>query len=294
MKKFLAMALAVIMTCGVMTACGDDASSTESKKDESSAATTTTTAAPETTPAPAETEDASSEDDTPKPRDISEAKDELKFYDNASVTFTVGEVPEYVSMFNEAKKDKEGNEVYPGDEGYTGDEAVLEFSVEELAGVPMLKVNNLPKEDGTYNGSKIRFDMGKIFEGQEDKLADIFSIKADIVIVANDEVTWDDGTTAMTTGWCGGAFGTNNNKEWNGNMMEWSTNESVSTWAYVELTARPGIKTDADGNPTAASFNKDFETNYLTLMQWGLSHDTDLYIADIVFENEAGEVITLD
>lgn len=295
MKKFLAMALAVIMTCGVMTACGEDDSSTESKKDDSAAATTaaTTTAAPETTTAPAESEDASSETEV-KPRDISEAKGELKYYDNASLTFTVGDVPEYVSMFNEAKKDADGNEVYPGDEGYTGDEAILEFSVEELSGVPMLKVSNVAKADGTYNGSKIRFDMAKIFEGKEDKLAEIFSIKADIVLVANDEVTWDDGTTAMTTGWCGGAFGTNNNGDWNGNMMEWSTNESVSTWAYVDLTARPGIKTDADGNPTTASFNKDYETNYLTLMQWGVTHDVDLYVADIVFENEAGEVITLD
>ena len=295
MKKLLAAALAVIMTCSVMTACGNDESSSDTGSSNDSSTTTTTPAAttPAETPAsseegdsPSESEGDGSEEDVPQPRDISEAAGELKYLEGASITFDgMEEAPAYVSMFNEEK-----GGLTPTDEGYDGDEAILEFSIEEVSGVDMLKVNNVPKDDGTYNGSKIRFDMNQICEGQEDKLADIFTVKADLILVAKDEATNDQGESALVPGWVGGSFGTNNNGEWNGNMIEWSGNEWTSEWCYVELKITPGIY----GADSTATFNSSYETNYLVLMEWGISHDIDLYIADLVFETEDGTVITVD
>ena len=291
MKKLLAAALAVIMTCSLMTACGNDESSSDnSPADDSSPAATTTTVPAETTTAP-DTTTTVPEAEVEQPRDISEVADELKYNEEASISFAdMTEVPAYVSMFNEAKTDADGNEVYPGDEGYTGDEAVLDIALEELAGIQMLRVDDLPKEDGTYVGTKLRFDMNQIFEGQEDKLAEIFKVSADLIVVAKDEATSEDGTTALVPAWNGGAFGTNNNGDWNGNMASWECNEWVSEWAYIDLQITPGIY----GAESTATFNASYETNYLTLMMWAPSHDVQIYVADIQFTNEAGEVITLD
>ncbi len=323
MKKILAMALALTMTCGVMTACGSDDSS--SSKDDSTTTTTTTTAATTTT-APT-TDDSSSEPDdggeeVAQPKPIEDVAGELLNNENPSVTFTADSDLSWITMFNEgktAKVDGEFVNLYPGDEGYAGDEAILDFSVAELGGVSMLKIDNLGQgndvltftkegSEGVYSdGSsknlwwypKVRFDIGKLFEGQEDKLNEIFTVTMDLVVVGNEPAIADDtaGNVAPTEtnmpGYAGGAFGTNNNEQWNGNALEWSVNEWTSEWAYTELKIRPGI--DAlSGNPKSFAFDKDFETNYLTLMEWGIDHDVDLYIANITFLNENNEVITLD
>jgi len=122
----------------------------------------------------------------------------------------------------------------------------------------------------------------------------IFSVKVDLVAVAKDALAVDDGTGTMVDmmvpGWVGGAFGTNNNKEWNGNMAEWSVNEYANEWAYCEPLCRPGI----DAEAASKGFNSTFETNYLTIMCWAQTHDVDLYIANITFEDADGKVITLD
>lgn len=332
MKKMLAMALALTMTCGVMTACGNDDSST--KKDDSSTTTTTTTTAATTTTAPAEDSSSETDDggeDVAQPKPIEDVADELLNNENPSITFTADSDLSWISMFNEeaVAKDADGNlllnddgtpkKVVPGTEGYSGDEAILEFSVAEVGGISMLKIDNMgqgndvlyqvKEGDETYSDGttekqtwwfpKVRFDMGKLFEGQEDKLNEIFTVTMDLVVVSNAPAMSDDsaGTVAATEtnmpGYAGGAFGTNNNEQWNGNAQEWSVNEWTSEWAYTELKIRPGIDA-ASGNAKSFAFDKDFETNYLTLMEWGIDHDVDLYIANITFLNENGEVITVD
>lgn len=332
MKKILACVLALTMTCGVMTACGSEDSS--SKKDDSSKeTTTTTTTAATTTTAP--TDDSSEDDgngeDVPQPKPFEDIKGELLNFDKASVKFEKDSDISWITMFNEEKpgKDADGKlmldeagapiKVLPGAEGYDGDEAILEFTVEELGGVSMLKINNIGQgndkfyyvkegdaawsdgttEKQTWWNPKIRFDMNKLFEANPDKLNEIFTVKLDLVVVGADPAISDDqaGTVAPSEtnvpGWAGGAFGTNNDNEWNGNAFEWSVNEWTSEWVYTELSIRPGI--DAlSGNLKKAAFDKAFETNYLTLMQWGIAHDIDLYVADISFLNEAGDVITVD
>lgn len=337
MKKILAMVLALTMTCGVMTACGSEDSS--SKKDDSSTTTTTTTTAAETTTAPTEESSSEAGDDSSETGDdnVAQAKPfediagELLNNENPSITFTADSDLSWISMFNEEKVAKDADDqlilnddgtpkkVLPGEEGYSGDEAILEFSVEELGGVSMLKITNVGQGNGvlsyTKEGSdneysdgtsknlwwfpKVRFDMNQLFEGQEDKLNEIFTVTMDLVIVGNAPAIADDtaGNVAPTEtnmpGYAGGAFGTNNNEQWNGNAQEWSVNEWTSEWAYTELKIRPGI--DAlSGNAKSFAFDKEFETNYITLMEWGIDHDVSLYVANITFLNEAGEVITVD
>ena len=319
MKKLLAMALALTFTCAALSACGDtdsessnDANSkaaevsssaadtesvADSTADDSAAESTAESTADSAAESAAEsTADNASSDDAPQPRDISEVSGDLKNYETASLKFTADSDISMFEIFNEPVKDADGNEKLPGEEGYTGNEALVDMSVEELGGVPMLKLKQnyyAKNEDGSnvIQFLKIRCDMSKLFEGQEDKLADIFTVKMDIVCVAADEwVNVDDPSVppAMVPGWCGGAFGTNNNGKWNGNMIEWSVNEFTSTWAATDMKIRPGVK---GGD---AAFNKDNETNYLTFMTWGITHDVDVYIADIQFEDADGNVITLD
>lgn len=283
MKKILAMALALTLTCGVMTACGDDASS-DSSETTTTAATTTTTTAATTTTAPADdssTPDEGGDETGAKP--ISDVSDALLNIENASVTFTAESDISWITMFNE-----EVGGLIPGEEGYTGNEGILDISVAELDEIPMVKIDQQRTAEGAFNVLKLRMDLGKLFEGQEEKLDTIFQVKIDLVCVANDEATLDDGTTVLVPNWQGGAWGTNNNGEWNGNMADWSIGEYVSEWGYSELMIRPGIMSDA------AKFSANHETNYIALQQWVPSHDIDLYIADVVFLDEAGEVITVD
>ena len=292
MKKLLAMALAVIMTCGVMTACGSDDSSEKKETTTTTAAeTTTTTTAAETTT----TTTTTAEPEPEGPAPIEDVVALLANKDKASITFTADSDISYISMFNE-----ERGGVLPGDEGYNGDEAILNFSIEEVAGIPMLKIDEelyMQNEDGSYKhqGFKVRFDMNKLFEGQEEKLPQIFSIKADVIAIASDPASVTNEETGetvemMVPAWNGGAFGTNNNGSWNGNLSDWSVNEFTNEWAYTEILCRPGI----DGENGDKAFNPDFETNYLTFMCWAQSHDVDLYIANVVFEDADGNLITLD
>jgi hypothetical protein len=115
----------------------------------------------------------------------------------------------------------------------------------------------------------------------------IFSVKADLVFVAQDEWESDDGELSLVPGWYGGAFGTNNTGVWNGNMIEINDGEYTSTWRVTETTIRPGVY---GGD---AVFSANNESNYLTLMEWGITHDLDMYIADITFLDEDGNVISV-
>ena len=315
MKKLLACTVAVMMAAAMMTACGDSSSDSSSKKE------TTTTTAAETEAAEteaAESEDAESEateesaadesaaesegDDTEKAAGasftpISGIKDSLKNYEGASITFAADtDVNAFAEMFDEEVGGKK-----PGEEGYEGDEAVCELSVQDVGGVPMMKINELvynAKPDGGYKYliPKIRFDMNKLFKGHEEDMEKVFTIKADLVAIGRNQQLYDTGTMSpITVPWYGGAFGVNNNDVWNGNMAEYSMASTASgeddetawanQWAYTEVMCRPGIM---GGD---AQFSTSFDKNYITLMAWSVQSHIDFYVADIVLMDADGNVI---
>ncbi len=298
MKKILAMTAALTITAMVFTSCGKNGDNTESK-----AATTTTTAA-ETTAPEDTTADETTEDETTAEEDkgsevdnsnwkpLSAIADSLECYDNASVKFAAdSDIKGIVSAFYE-----DSEEAKPGDADYTGDEAKINFSIQEVAGVPMLKCDEeiYDTEDTQNNGHKVlkvKFDMNKLFAAQPELMDDIFNIKMEIVTIAREQAIYDDGLGPVTVGWFGGAMGTNNAGEWNGNMatIEMASDAGdgwCNQWAHSVVNARIGIK-------EKAKFNHANETNFTTVMSWVTKSDIDMYIADIVFEDENGNVIAL-
>ena len=148
MKKFLACALALTLTSAMFASCGssDDSSS---KAEAKTTTTTTTTEATTTTAAPESTADSTAasgtESEGEAAKDISEMPATLKNYEEASVYFKKDmDVASIVEPF--AEKD------------YENDESHVNLSVEELAGIPMLKVETLDQDDqGNYKIPKIKF-----------------------------------------------------------------------------------------------------------------------------------------
>ncbi|MBR1423791.1 MAG: hypothetical protein IJ571_10170 [Ruminococcus sp.] len=323
MKKLLASVLAITMVASMLTACGDsDSSSKAESKSEAETTTTTTTTAEETTttteaePEPEPADSSSEGGDTTAAatgfKPFAEIKDSLADYDNCSLKFAADtDVNAFAEMFNEAVENKNkksahnGETLYPGDEGYTGDEALLTLSVQEVGGIPMMKVDQTLYEDDfgdtVPKTIKLRYDMNKLFAGHEEDMEKIFTIKADVVAIARDNPIFDDGSQGgLGVYWYGGAFGTNNDGEWNGNLIEYSGVSSSSTdsddvewinqWAYMDgMQIRPGIQDPSK----KATFGKDYETNYLTLMVWQVTNNIDLYIADITFLDENNNVIAV-
>ncbi|MBR1739179.1 MAG: hypothetical protein IJ737_02710 [Ruminococcus sp.] len=312
MKKLLACTLALSLSAAMFAGCGGKDDSSSSKKASDSAATNdaATTEAPaetgaaDTTEAPEESGAASEGDDSASGGDAAaevDASDHLslsqintliKDRDTASLKFEMDtDVTQIIEMFNE-----EVAGALPGDvENYLGDEAVVHFSVQEVAGIPMLKcdeeVFEYDPEDVNFNHKtlKLRFDMNKLFAGHEEEMDNIFNAKIELVAIANEQAVYDDGLGPITVGWYGGAFGTNNAGKWNGNLGEWSmASNSGEGWcdqfAYTSANVRIGLKDNA-------KFNHENETNYLTLMAWIVKSDIDLYVADITFEDEDGNVI---
>ena len=179
MKKFLACALALTLTSAMFASCGssdDSSSKAEAKTTTTTTTAATTTEATTTTAAPESTADSTAasgtESEGEAAKDISEMPATLKNYEEASVYFKKDmDVASIVEPF--AEKD------------YENDESHVNLSVEELAGVPMLKVETLDQDDqGNYKIPKIKFHMEKLFEGQEADLEKIFTIKADVVTKA--------------------------------------------------------------------------------------------------------------
>lgn len=90
---------------------------------------------------------------------------------------------------------------------FEDDESHVNLSVEELAGIPMLKVEVLDQDEyGDYKIPKIRIHMEKLFEGHEADLEKIFTVKADVVTKAVGEFTGDDGVSSLVPGNFMGAF----------------------------------------------------------------------------------------
>lgn len=295
MKKVLAMTLALTMTALMFASCGDKS---ETEKKTTTTTTTAQTEAPaEVTPAedetPAETtpeEDAAPEVDNSGWKPLSAIADSLECYDNASLTFAAdSDVTGIITTFYDVS-----DEAKPGEDGYNGDEAKINFSVQEVAGVPMLKCDEeiYDTEDTANNGHKIlkiNVDMNKLFASQPELMEKVFTVKAELVAVAREQAVYDDGMGPVTVSWYGGAIGSNNNGNWNGNTgtIEMASDQGegwCNQWAHTVANARIGIKEQA-------KFSHEYDTNYMTIMAWVVKSDIDLYIADIVFEDEDGNVI---
>lgn len=278
MKKFLACALALTLTSAMFASCGssdDSSSKAEAKTTTTTTTAATTTEATTTTAAPDSTAASGTESEGEAAKDISEMPATLKNYEEASVYFKKDmDVASIVEPF--AEKD------------YENDESHVNLSIEELAGIPMLKVETLDQDNGDYKIPKIKFHMEKFFEGHEADLEKIFTIKADVVTKAVGEFTGDDGTKSLVPGNFMGAFVTQpttgeGENSWN-DLYDFGEAEWTSEWGSYELTMRPGIK---DG----ATFVNSTEPQYVSLMRWGIPNQADFYIADLRFEDEDGNVI---
>ena len=317
MKKFLAAALALTMTAAMFTACGDDSSS--SSKADSTAASSTAEAssaeapsvAEESSAADASSADASSADASSadassadassgdeaaeEPVDISEAAKSLANYDTASLKFTMNTKPELL-VGDMAEMDTTPDE----DDYYPNDESRCAYEMEEVAGVPMIKVTVRDLKDPEdpelgYKIPKIRFKMDKIFEGMEDKLPEVFTIKADVIYRAVGDFTGDDGQTAHVPGNFMGGLAVQAIKDpakpetlsWTAEVAgEIATSEWVSEWGYCELKA--------DAIPVWQAYANSKDPQYFTFMRWSIPNDACFYIADLTFLDEAGNVIAID
>lgn len=285
MKKILACTLALTMTAAMLTSCGNSDDSSSSKAAETTketttttteATTTTTTAAIEESVAESTAESTGGDDSGEAAKPISEMPATLKNYENASVKFKADmDVASVIEPF--AEKD------------YENDESHVNLTVEEVEGVPMIKVEVLDKDDqGNYKIPKIRFNMATLFEGQEDDLEKIFTVKADVVTKAVGTFTADDGTESLVPGNFMGAFVTQpsdgeGNNGWN-DLYDFGEAEWTSEWGSYELVMRPGIK-------PGATFIKTTDPQYVSIMRWGIPNDACFYIADLTFEDEDGNVI---
>ncbi len=311
MKKFLAAALSLTMTAAMFTACGDSSSSS-SKASSSEAETTTTTTAAESSSAAeesaaesgdasaAESGDASaaegsSEEEAAEPVDISECTKELKNYDTASLKFTMDTDPALL-VGDMAEQDTTPDK----DDYYPNDESRCSYEMEEVAGVPMIKVTIRDLKDPEdpelgYKIPKIRFKMNEIFEGIEDKLPTVYTIKADVIYRAVGDFTGDDGTTAHVPGNFMGGIAvqciTDPKKpealSWTDSVAgEVATSEWVSEWGYCELAA--------NDIPIWQAFAESKDPQYFTFMRWSIPNDACFYIADLTFLDENGEVIPIE
>ena len=309
MKKILAAALALTMTAAMFTACGDDSSSssaadTASSTAASSEAEASSEEASSTEEASSEeasstedasSDDASSEEEAAEPVDISEAAKALKNYDTASLKFTMNTKPELL-VGDMAEQDLTPDE----DDYYPNDESRCSYEMEEVAGIPMIKVTVRDLKDPEdpelgYKIPKIRFKMDKIFEGMEDKLPEVFTVKIDVIYRAVGDFTGDDGTTAHVPGNFMGGMAVQAIKDpANPESLSWtaeiagevSTSEWVSEWGYYELVG--------DAITVWQPYANSTDPQYFTFMRWSIPNDACFYIADMTFLDEAGNVIAID
>lgn len=302
MKKLLACTLALTMSALMFASCGDTEDSS-SKKDAADNTTTTTTTEETTTTTTTEAEiensaadstadstadsatDSSAEGDENAAKPISDMPATLKNYEEASVYFSTD--MDVASIIEPFAEDKGSGAYYPNT-----DESEVNLTVEELEGIPMIKVETLTAKtdgDGSYCIPKIRFRMDKFFEGQEADLEKIFTVKADVVTKAVGNFVADDGTESLVPGNFMGAFVTqpadgNGGNSWN-DLYDFGESEWASEWGSYELVMRPGIKAGI------ATFVNTTDPQYVSIMRWGIPNQADFYIADLRFEDEDGNVI---
>ena len=227
-----------------------------------------------------------------QPIDISEMPATLKNYNDTSIKFSTDmDLDAFVQPFAEVKDDGTGPYIENGT-----DESKVTLSVEELAGVPMLRVQTLDWNENSdpagWGIPKIHFDMSKIFADQLDKLPEIFTIKIDFVTKAVGPFTNDEGEEAMVPGNFMGAINVQKYDEEKGapgwdETGSFGEAEWTSEWGSYEVMVRNGLR---DGS----TYLNTSETQYLSIMKWSMPNQADYYIADIKFEDEYGDTIPVN
>ena len=342
MKKLLALTIALTMSAAVLAGCGDTAA--ESSKAETSASTTkaTETEAPKETEAPETTITTEAPKETEEPKETEPAeeaptgaagleaiKDKLKNYENASLKFTLDtDVSQFIYPFAQEStnsltyKDADGNEIEnphkdevhkPGEEGYGGNEALMDISVQDVGGIPMCKFREVYQQWQDANGNvlygqsdeavkpvymlrKWNIDLDKLFAGHEDELAKIFTIKFDVVAIAQEPASSNGELWGTGIYWLGGEMGTNNVEKWSGNLTSFDMSSEkddtagwINQWAYTEIVGRPGVNA---GTTKSFGFEEN-DHNYIFFQTWASTHNqlVDFYIADMVLLDESDNVI---
>ena len=275
MKKILAAILALTMATAAFASCGSNDDAKDSKAETSSSSK----ADESKTESKADDAVSKSEDGKDaKPKPIEEIATTLENQDNASITFSKDfDVAKYVEAL--------------GVNDYKDDESKLNFSVEELAGIPMLKVETLDKNrKGIPKTAKFHLLMNKLFEGHEDQLEKIFSIDAEIIVKAAEKVKDDEGQEKLAPAFYGGKIivqpydEAEKTQAWK-ELDEYEGNEWVSEWNYKKVTGIAGAS-------PASSFKNTKEPQYLAFMQWRAHENLDdIYIANITFYDQDGNVI---
>ena len=279
MKKILAAILALTMATTVLASCGSEdnssstaettSSATESKADDTASKTES-----KADDAVSKSEDGKEE----KPKPIEEIATTLENQDKASITF------------NKNMKLEEIVEPLAAND-YKDDESKIKMSVEELAGIPMLRVQVLDKNrKGLPKVAKFHLMMNKLFEGHEDLLPNIFSVDVELVSKAVTKVKDDDGNEKLAPSYFAGKIiaqpydEEEKSQKWE-ELEEYEGNEWVSEWSYKKVTGMPGVK-------ASSSFKNTKEPQYFAFMQWRAhASDVDLYIANITFYDKDGNVI---
>ena len=112
--------------------------------------------------------------------------------------------------------------------------------------------------------------------------------------IAVQPVTNEDGSIGQPTiYWLGGEFGSNDYEEWTGNFTDFSmgsTRDDAAGWADQWATNSVTGRILKDG---AKFGNEDAVQNYLFFQIWANTSNqlVDVYVADITFEDEEGNVI---
>lgn len=271
MKKILAAILALTMATAAFASCG-------SSDDSSSKAETTSSAATES-----KADDAVSKSEDgkeKKPTPVSEIPGTLENQETASLKFTQDmNIADFVEAIDDG----------------AGDTAKLDIKMEELEGIPMVKVTPLDKDRrDAYKTIKFHFMMDKLFAGHEDQLANIFSIEVELISKAGNKVKDDEGNEKLVNAYFAGRIATQPYSEtektntWN-ELDEFSGDDWINEWTYKKLTITPGIS-------PAYSFTNTKEPQYLAITMWGggknqPNHWNDLYISNITFKDSDGNAI---
>lgn len=272
MKKILAAILALTMATAAFASCDSkDEGGNDSKTTQS-----TSSVAEESKADDAVSKSEDGEEAKPKP--IEEVATTLENQEKASITFN---------------KDMNLEEIVEalGVNDYKDDESQLKFSVEEIAGVPMLRVQTLDRNrKGIPKTAKFHLLMNKLFEGHEDQLPKIFSVDVELVTRAATKVKDDEGNEKLAPAFFAGKIITQpyneeeKTQKWE-ELEAYEGNEWVSEWSYKKVTGIPGAK------PTSSYLNTK-EPQYFAMMQWRAhDSDADLYVANITFYDQEGNVI---
>ena len=276
MKKILAAILALTMATAAFASCGSS--------DDSSSKAETTSSASESKAEESKADDAVSKSEDgkdAKPKPVEEIATTLENQDTASITFNTNmKVEDFAESL--------------GVNDYNDDETKVKLSIEELAGVPMLKIESLDKSrKGIPKTAKVHLLMNKLFEGHEDVLPTIFSVDVELVTKAAEKVKDDDGNEKLAPAFFAGKIISQpynedeKTQKWE-ELEAYEGNEWVSEWSYKKVTGILGAK-------EASKFVNTKEPQYFAFMQWR-AHENfdDLYIANITFYDEAGNVIPCD